>query len=63
MKSINYNVWKGVVDSKLESFIANGTWTFTGLRSGCKTLGSKWIFKTKLRTNGTIDKFKARLLV
>ncbi|GJZ97881.1 zinc finger, CCHC-type containing protein [Tanacetum coccineum] len=29
---------------------------------GCKPLGCKWIFKRKMKVDGTIDKFKARLV-
>ncbi|GJS06785.1 calcineurin B-like protein 4 [Tanacetum coccineum] len=31
------------------------------LLSGCKPLGYKWIFKKKMKADGTIDKYKARL--
>ncbi|GJZ17036.1 zinc finger, CCHC-type containing protein, partial [Tanacetum coccineum] len=30
---------------------------------GCKPLGCKWIFKRKLKVDGTIEKFKARLVI
>ena len=30
---------------------------------GCKPLGSKWIFKRKMKVDGSIDKFKARLVI
>nr|GEW08785.1 retrotransposon protein putative Ty1-copia subclass [Tanacetum cinerariifolium] len=33
------------------------------LLSGCKPLGYKWIFKKKMKANGTIDKYKARLAI
>lgn len=33
------------------------------LPKGVKPTGVKWIFKTKLKENGEIDKFKARLVV
>ncbi|GJX86693.1 retrotransposon protein, putative, ty1-copia subclass [Tanacetum coccineum] len=32
------------------------------LPPGCKPLGYKWIFKKKMKADGTIDKYKARLL-
>ncbi|GJR60065.1 retrotransposon protein, putative, ty1-copia subclass [Tanacetum coccineum] len=34
-----------------------------GLLSGCKPLGYKWIFKKKMKADGTIDKYKARLVI
>ncbi|GKC95008.1 retrovirus-related pol polyprotein from transposon TNT 1-94, partial [Tanacetum coccineum] len=34
-----------------------------GLVSSCKPLGYKWIFKKKMKADGTIDKYKARLVI
>ncbi|GKA11390.1 calcineurin B-like protein 4 [Tanacetum coccineum] len=33
------------------------------LLSGCKPLGYKWIFKKKRKADGTVDKYKARLVI
>ena len=33
------------------------------LPSGTKPLGYKWIFKRKMKADGSIDKYKARLVV
>ncbi|GJZ38330.1 retrotransposon protein, putative, ty1-copia subclass [Tanacetum coccineum] len=33
------------------------------LPPGCKPLGYKWIFKKKMKADGTIDKYKARLVI
>nr|GEZ65562.1 retrotransposon protein, putative, Ty1-copia subclass [Tanacetum cinerariifolium] len=33
------------------------------LPSDCKPLGYKWIFKKKMKADGTIDKYKARLVI
>ena len=35
----------------------------TDLPPGNKPLGSKWIFKRKMKPDGTIEKYKARLVV
>lgn len=43
--------------------MSNHTWDLVELPKGCKPIKCKWIFRKKLRTNGTIDKFKARLVV
>jgi len=63
MKSINANFRKESINSELESLITDGTWTLTNLPRGCETLDSKWVSKTNLRIDGTIDKFKARRVV
>jgi len=36
-------------------------WILTDFPLGWKPVGCKWIFKKKLRPDGTIDKYKARL--
>ena len=33
------------------------------LPSGCKPLSSKWNFKRKRKVDGSIDKYKARLVI
>ena len=35
---------------------ANGTWEVTDRPVGCKLVGCKWVFKKKLRPDGTIEK-------
>ena len=47
----------------MDSIIQNGTWILTDLPPGCEALNSKWIFKTKMKVDGSIDKYKARLVI
>nr|GEW91690.1 zinc finger, CCHC-type [Tanacetum cinerariifolium] len=47
----------------MDSIMSNNSWVFTNLHPGYKTLGFKWIFKVKLKVNGTIEKFKARQVI
>uniref|UniRef100_I1R8M9 Reverse transcriptase Ty1/copia-type domain-containing protein n=1 Tax=Oryza glaberrima TaxID=4538 RepID=I1R8M9_ORYGL len=54
--------WKEAVGSEMDSIIANGTWEVTERPYGCKPVGCKWMFKKKLRPDGTIEKYKARLV-
>ncbi|KAK9041693.1 hypothetical protein V6N11_016783 [Hibiscus sabdariffa] len=41
----------------------NHTWELVDLPPGIKPLSSKWIFKRKMKVDGTIDKYKARLVI
>ena len=43
--------------------MGNKTWKLVDLPPGSKPIGCKWIFKRKMKVDGTIDKFKARLVV
>ena len=63
MSSPEAPLWKEAVNSEVESILQNHTWELVDLPPGCKPLGYKWIFKRKLKTDGSIDKYKARLVV
>ena len=54
--------WKEAVYSEMDSFMSNGTWEITDCPSGCKPVGCKWIFKKKMRPDGTIEKYKESLM-
>ena len=55
--------WKEAVNDEMESLISNRTWKLVDLPPGCKTIGCKWVLRKKLKPDGSIDKFKARLVV
>ena len=55
--------WKEAEHSEMDPIMSNGTWEITDCPSGCKPVGCKWIFKKKMRPDGTIEKYKARLVV
>jgi hypothetical protein len=46
----------------MDSILSNGTWKLSERPHGCKPMGCKWVFKKKLRPDGTIEKYKARLI-
>ncbi|PHT92632.1 hypothetical protein T459_00514 [Capsicum annuum] len=63
MASSDSSFWKEAVNSEIDSILSNHTWELVDLPPGNKPLDSKWIFKMKMKTDGTIDKYKARLVV
>ncbi|GJZ83038.1 zinc finger, CCHC-type containing protein [Tanacetum coccineum] len=63
MKSQDVAFWKEAINDEMDSIMDNNTWVLVDLPSGCKPLGCKWIFKRKLKVDGTIKKFKARLVI
>ncbi|GKG49015.1 zinc finger, CCHC-type containing protein, partial [Tanacetum coccineum] len=63
MKSHDVIFWKEAINDEMDSIMGNNTWLLADLPPGCKPLGCKWIFKTKLTVDGTIEKFKARLVI
>lgn len=41
----------------------NGTFTVVDLPPGKTALGSKWVYRIKFKADGTIEPYKARLVV
>nr|GEV74783.1 zinc finger, CCHC-type [Tanacetum cinerariifolium] len=62
-QSQDYAFWKEAIDDEIGSIMENNTWVLSDLPHGCKPLGCKWIFKRKMKVDGTVDKFKARLVI
>ena len=56
-------MWKKVINSETGSILHNHTWELVDLPPGCKPLSSKWVFKRKRKIDGSIDKYKARLVI
>ncbi|CAM8982076.1 unnamed protein product [Rhodiola kirilowii] len=63
MKSQDVSFWKEAINDEMDSIIGNNTWILVDLPPGHKPLGNKWIFRKKMKVDGTIDKFKARLVI
>nr|GEV12846.1 zinc finger, CCHC-type [Tanacetum cinerariifolium] len=63
MQSRDAAFWKEAIDDEIGSIMENNTWVLSNLPPSCKPLGCKWIFKRKMKVDGTIGKFKARLAI
>lgn len=55
-------VWRDACEDEIKSIIKNDTWVLVDLPSNCKTIGLKWIFKVKRNSDGSINKYKTRLV-
>nr|GEY32046.1 retrotransposon protein, putative, Ty1-copia subclass [Tanacetum cinerariifolium] len=63
MASRDVAFWKEAVQSEIDSIMHNDTGELTDLPHGCKALRCKWILKKKMKVDGSIDKYKARLVI
>jgi vacuolar-type H+-ATPase catalytic subunit A/Vma1 len=55
--------WKESIRSEMDSTMSNATWEVVERPYGCKPIGSKWVFKKKLRSDDIIERYKARLVI
>jgi hypothetical protein len=46
----------------MDSIVSHGTWELVDRPYDCKHVGCNWVFKKKLMPDGTIDKYKSRLV-
>lgn len=51
------------MDVEIQALQVNSTWVLSDLPPGKKAIGSKWVYKIKLKSDGTLDKHKARLVI
>ena len=54
--------WKEAINFEMKSIMINHTQVLSDLPKGSKPIGCKWIFRKKLRPDGSIEKYKARLV-
>lgn len=47
--------WREAMNKEIDTLVKNHTWDITDLPPGKKSIGSKWVYKTKYNSDGTID--------
>ncbi|KAK4391437.1 Retrovirus-related Pol polyprotein from transposon RE2 [Sesamum angolense] len=53
---------EAVMNPEIQALEKNYTWRVTPLPAGKKATGCKWIYKTKLKADGNVERYKARLV-
>jgi hypothetical protein len=62
MGSPNSLKWLEAMEDEMRSTSSNDVWDLEEIPKGSKTVGCKWVYKTKYDSNGNIEKYKARLV-
>lgn len=57
-----YSVWIYAMKAEINALEENSTWSFTYVAVGKTFADYQWVFKVKLKSNGTLDRHKARLV-
>jgi transposase InsO family protein len=55
--------WKAAMKEELYMIEKNKTWELVDRPQDRKVIGVKWVFRTKLNADGSVNKYKARLVV
>lgn len=48
---------------EMKTLEKSGTWEFVNLLAGKQLVGCKWVYTIKYKANGSIDRYKARLVL
>lgn len=54
--------WRAAMSSKFNSTNENHTWDLEGATETMNIVGCRWVFTIKYHPDGTIDKYKARIV-
>nr|XP_009801078.1 PREDICTED: uncharacterized protein LOC104246882 [Nicotiana sylvestris] len=55
--------WQAAILAKFQALKANNTWTIVPLPFGKKAISSKRVYKVKQNADGSIERYKARLVI
>ena len=62
MRNAHSSKWLEAMEDEMKSMKTNGVWNLETISKGAKTVGYKWIYKTKQDSKGNIESFKVRLV-
>ena len=55
-------LWHTACEEEMEAHSLNGTWEIVKLPPGKHAIGSRWFMKVKCNADGSLDRYKARLV-
>jgi len=62
MSAPDADKWTEACNNEVSTLIANGTWELVELPPGAKVVNSGWVFKVKLNPDGSVERYKSRVV-
>ena len=62
-EAVSNSKWYDATNLELRALERNDSWSITSLPFRKKAIGYKWLYKTKFNLDGTIERYKARLVI
>lgn len=60
--AMKHDGWLAAMHEEIQALHQNGTWELVPRLPDMNIIGSKWVFKTKLKSDGSLERLKARLV-
>lgn len=61
-KAVKHTVWQHAMAEEYSALVKQGTWTLVPPPSNANIIGCQWIYKLKRHSDGSIARYKARLV-
>jgi hypothetical protein len=61
-EALSNNNWKSAMDEEFSSLMKNKTWHLVPPHQGKNIIDCKWVYKIKRKADGSLDRYKARLV-
>ncbi|KAL5737920.1 hypothetical protein ACOSP7_030681 [Xanthoceras sorbifolium] len=61
-EAVAHPEWQEAMHSELQALKANDTWSLTPLPAGKTPIGCRWVYKIKLKSDGSIERYKTHLV-
>ena len=62
MRSDHLSKWLKAMEAEMKSMNANKVWDLEIIHKEAKTVGCKWVYRTKLDSQGNIGRYKTQLV-
>ena len=54
--------WRNAMEQEMKSLYLNDVWDLVELPKRSQVVGNKWVFRKKLKADGSVERYKARLV-
>jgi hypothetical protein len=61
-EALGNSQWKNDMDKEFSALLKNKTWRLVPRRQGANIIDCKWVYKIKKKADGSIDRYKVRLV-